>query len=213
MSSLAVYGLRQGEINETTPPQAGRRHPYGLSKLEAEQALTALAGESFPLAIVRPPLVYGPGCRGNFPRLAALVRRLPLFPYLPNRRSMIYIDNLCQLLKLIVERQAAGIFYPQNREYVSTADLALEIARAQGRRLRLCGLLNPPLRLLRSWLPLAQTVFGDLYYTQSLSRNNGLPPYEAAGFAESVRRSLMEIGLAEGAAFRLRSGSGGSGGN
>ncbi|GHV57424.1 UDP-glucose 4-epimerase [Deltaproteobacteria bacterium] len=194
LSSLYAYGRRRGEINEGARPREDPGSIYGLAKLQAEKILAALAEESFQVAVVRPPLVYGPGCPGNFLRLAALTRWLPVFPARPNRRSMIYIDNLSRLLRLIVEHRAAGLFCPQNEEYVSTPDLVLEIARVLGRRVRLSGLLNPPVSILKRFVPLAEKVFGDLYYTQDLSRNNGLPPYNGVGFAESVQRTVAPSG-------------------
>ena len=188
LSSLYAYGRKRGEINAGT--KENPTDAYGLSKLEAEKALAGLANDTFRVAILRPPMVYGPGCRGNFPRLAALVRRLPVFPDRPNRRSLIYIENLARLLQLIVERGDGGLFCPQNDEYVSTTDLVREIAKAQGRRVRLSRLLNPAVSLLKPFVPELEKLFGDLYYERSLSFENGLSPYNLVGFAESIRRSL-----------------------
>jgi len=188
LSSFSVYGRRQGEINAGT--KENPTDAYGLSKLEAEKALAGLAGDTFRVAILRPPMVYGPGCRGNFPRLAALVRRLPVFPNRPNRRSLIYIENLARLLQLIVEEGGGGLFCPQNDEYVSTTDLVLEIAKAQGRQVRLSRLLNPAVSLLKPFVPEVEKLFGDLYYDRSLSFDTGLSPYNLVGFAESIRRSV-----------------------
>jgi len=188
LSSFSVYGRISGEVNARTPENP--QDVYGLSKLMAEKALAGLADETFRVAVLRPPLVYGPGCRGNFPRLAALVRRLPVFPDRPNRRSLIYIDNLCRLLQLIAEHGVGGLFHPQNEDYVSTRDLVLEIARAQGRKIRLSRLPNPLVSLFQPFVPAVEKLFGDLYYDQSLSFENGLPPYNVVGFAESISRSL-----------------------
>jgi UDP-glucose 4-epimerase len=188
LSSASVYGHRQGEINARTPENPA--DVYGLSKLMAERALAGLADETFRVAVLRPPMVYGPGCPGNFPRLAALVRWLPVFPDRPNRRSLIYIDNLCRLLQLIVEHGVGGLICPQNEDYASTPDLVLEMARALGRKVRLTRLLNPAVSLLRPLVPAAEKLFGDLYYEQNLSFDNGLPSYNVVGFAESIRRSL-----------------------
>jgi UDP-glucose 4-epimerase len=188
LSSLFAYGRGRGEINARTPENPA--DVYGLSKLLAENALAGLADETFRVAVLRPPMVYGPGCRGNFPRLAGLVRWLPVFPDWPNRRSVIYIDNLCHLIQLIVEHGAGGLFHPQNEDFVSTPGLVLEMARALGRKVRLTRFLNPAVGLLRPLVPAADKLFSDLYYDQSLSFDNGLPPYNVVGFAESIRRSL-----------------------
>ena len=189
LSSLHAYGIRQGEIKAETPEVP--TDVYGLSKLQAERYLALLSDEGFRVAVIRPPLVYGPGCRGNFPKLAALARRLPVFPDWPNRRSMIYIDNLCCLLQLIVEKRAAGLFCPQNEDYVNTTDLVSQMALVLGRKVRLSRFLNPAVSLLMPLVPMVGKLFGDLYYERSLSLNNGLPPYNVVGFAESIRRSLV----------------------
>jgi UDP-glucose 4-epimerase len=188
LSSLFVYGQKRGEINALTPEDP--QDVYGLFKLQAEKALAGLADENFQVAVLRPPMVYGPGCRGNFPRLASLVRRLPVFPDQPNRRSMIYIENLCRLIELIVEQRAGGLFCPQNEEYVSTPDLVAEMAGALGKKVRLSRFLNPAVSFLKPFVPAVEKLFSDLYYEQSLSFDNGLPPYNVVGFAESIRRSL-----------------------
>jgi len=188
LSSLYAYGCQRGEINAGTSENP--TDAYGLSKLEAEKALAGLASDTFRVAVLRPPMVYGPGCRGNFPRLAALVRRLPVFPDWPNRRSLIYIENLSRLLQLIVEQGGGGLFHPQNDEYVSTTDLVLEIAKAQGRQVRLSRLLNPAVSLLKPFVPAVEKLFGDLYYDRSLSFETGLPPYNLVDFSESIRRSV-----------------------
>ena len=188
LSSLYAYGSKRGEITART--QENPKDVYGLSKLLAEKALAGLADETFRVAVLRPPMVYGPGCRGNFPRLAALVRLLPVFPDRPNRRSLIYIDNLCRLLQLIVEHGVGGLFHPQNEDYVNTCDLVMEMARAQGRKMRLSRLLNPAVSLFLPFVPAVEKLFGDLYYDRVMSFENGLPPYNVVGFAESVARSL-----------------------
>ena len=90
-SSMSVYGMTQGHITADTPPAPNTF--YGKSKWAAEQQLGALADERFRVAVLRPPMIYGKGCRGNYPRLAALARRLPVFPRVRNRRSMLYIET------------------------------------------------------------------------------------------------------------------------
>ena len=88
-SSMSVYGLTCGRITEHTQP-APNTH-YGVSKWKAEQALGELADDSFRVAVLRPPMIYGRGCRGNYPRLSALAQSLPLFPRVQNERSMLYM--------------------------------------------------------------------------------------------------------------------------
>ena len=97
MSSESVYGLtapigKTVVITKNTP-----LHPadnYGVSKARAEADLQALADDSFKVAILRPPMIYGKDCKGNYVTMAKLAKKLPVFPYVSNQRSMLYIENL-----------------------------------------------------------------------------------------------------------------------
>ena len=92
LSSMSVYGLITGVIDENTPLSPNTS--YGKSKFEAERLLLTLEDNNFKVAILRPPMVYGKGCKGNYPKLAKLAKVLPVFPDIQNKRSMIYIDYL-----------------------------------------------------------------------------------------------------------------------
>ncbi|MGD0635438.1 MAG: NAD-dependent epimerase/dehydratase family protein [Beijerinckiaceae bacterium] len=130
--------------------------PYAVAKAEAETALAGLARESgLELAIVRPPLVYGPGVGANFRSMMTWVRRgvpLPLGA-LDNRRSLVGVRNLADLLVRCCLHPAAagGIFHATDHEDVSTADLLRRLAREMGRPSRLTpappALLNYVLRI------------------------------------------------------------------
>jgi len=112
---------------------------YGRSKLRAEQALARMAG--LEVAVVRPPLVYGPGVKANFLRLLQLVDSgLPLpFASIRNRRSFVYVGNLVSLLQRCAEQpQAAGrTFLAADGEDLGTPELARRMAAALGRHARL----------------------------------------------------------------------------
>lgn len=172
MSSAIVYGdsapLGGGEaITRATEP-----HPanfYGLSKLEAEEGLRRSEDGGFSVAIIRAPMIYGPACRGNFPRLIAMAKKLPVFPDVDNRRSMIYIGNLAELIAGLVERAAGGLYLPQNAEYSRTSDLVARIARLSGREMHLTKVFNPLLRGPLRNHPLALKAFGSMWYDQAAS--------------------------------------------
>ena len=131
MSSESVYGLtapigKTVVITKNTP-----LHPadnYGVSKARAEADLQALADDSFKVAILRPPMIYGKGCKGNYVTMAKLAKKLPVFPYVANQRSMLYIENLTEFVRLLIDDEAAGIFCPQNNEYTNTSDMVNWIA-------------------------------------------------------------------------------------
>ena len=92
LSSMSVYGIMEGVISADTPLKPNSA--YGKSKLEGEKLIENLHDASFTVAILRPPMVYGNNCRGNYTKLAALALKTPVFPKVDNKRSMIYIDNL-----------------------------------------------------------------------------------------------------------------------
>lgn len=166
-SSMSVYGKEVGQISATTataPVSA-----YGRSKLTAETELWELATPDFQVAILRPPMIYGPGCRGNYPKLASLVQKLPIFPRVRNARSMLYIDHLCDFLAQLLQSGDGGLFFPQNNEYVATDALAAEIARAHGKRLWQPAGFGWLIGLLARRGGLLGKVFGTLTYDQRMS--------------------------------------------
>lgn len=162
MSSMSVYGMDTGIITPDTVPQPVSL--YGKSKLAAEEHITKLADGEFRVCILRPPMVYGPGCRGNFQTVVKLVRKLPVFPELRNQRSMIHIDNLCEFLKFCIDEGESGLFFPQNREYMQTSDMARTIAQALGKRVWFSRLAGLAVRLTIPFLSLTKKAFGSLIY-------------------------------------------------
>lgn len=187
-SSMSVYGLSCGRITSQTRPAPNTC--YGASKWKAEQALAGMADDAFRVAVLRPPMIYGRGCRGNYPRLSALARSLPLFPRVQNERSMLYIDTLCAFVERLVDSGEGGLYFPQNRDYVSTCAMVREIAACHGRRVRLAPGLAAPIRALAPRVGLVGKVFGTLTYDQSMSE--AFRPEEELSFAETIRRT--EVG-------------------
>lgn len=172
MSSASVYGLdaplgKPVTITADTPLKP--RDHYGLSKLKAEEGLSALCGTGMKLAILRPPMVYGKGCKGNYQKLAAMAKKLPVFPDVDNRRSMLYIGNLTEFIRLILEDEAEGIFCPQDREYVNTADMVSLIAHCHGRNILMVKGVTWALKLLRPVTKAVDKAFGSLCYDRKLS--------------------------------------------
>ena len=168
LSSMSVYGIENGVIDKDTPLNA--TSAYGKSKIEAEELVNKLEAESFRIATLRPPMVYGKGCKGNYPRLARLALKTPIFPNIDNKRSMIYIDNLSEFIKQLIDIQSSGLFFPQNDEYVNTSEMVRLIAEMHGKKIMMTKLFNPLLRLLN--ISTVNKVFGDLVYEKSMSSIN-----------------------------------------
>lgn len=185
LSSMSVYGMNKGLIDKNTPLKP--TSAYGKSKLEAEALVNELQDNSFTVSILRPPMVYGNGCRGNYPRLARLALRTPIFPNVDNKRSMIYIDNLSEFVKKLVDNRSGGLFFPQNSEYVNTREMVRLIAEIHGKKLRMTKLFNNALRLLN--LDIINKIFGDLVYDMSMSKYES--DYSVCGFQESIKKTEL----------------------
>lgn len=189
MSSASVYGLTApfGEtvmITKDTP--LNPIDNYGVSKAKAEEGLQQFADDNFRLAILRPPIVYGKGCKGNFAILEKLAKRLPVFPKVDNLRSMIYVDNLSELIRLIIDDGAEGFFCPQNNEYSNTSDVVSQIAHANGKGILLIGGFSWALKLLRHVTPKVDKAFGSLCYDFEISR------YSRDYCVKSLNESIQE---------------------
>jgi UDP-glucose 4-epimerase len=180
LSSMSVYGIEAGVINKNTPLKPNSA--YGKSKIEAEELINKLQDDSFTVATLRPPMVYGQGCRGNYPRLVGLALKTPIFPKVDNKRSMIYIDNLSEFVKQLIDHRSGGLFFPQNAEYVNTSEMVRLIAEAHSKRIVMTKLFNPLLRLLN--VSTVNKVFGNLVFDMSISSNISLVP-----FSETIKQT------------------------
>lgn len=193
MSSASVYGItapmgRVVTITKDTPLCPVDN--YGRSKADAEKSLAALAEEGFRLAVLRPPMIYGKGCKGNYQTLSRLARKLPVFPWVENRRSMLYMDNLSELIRLLIDEEAEGIFCPQNEEYVNTCDMVNLIAHTAGKNILMIHGFGWALKLLRRMTPMVDKAFGSLCYDRELSAYPG--NYCVKSFEQSVLETERE---------------------
>ncbi len=170
MSSIIVYGdsrINTRVITRDTIPTPSNL--YGDSKLQAEEGIKPLSDGDFKVVILRPPMIYGKGSKGNYSRLSKAAQKLPLFPDVDNERSMLHIDNLCEFVRLMIDNEEYGVFFPQNTEFVRTSEMVRLIAEAHGRKIWLTRLFNPVLRLLSGRIGLVNKVFGNLSYDKELS--------------------------------------------
>jgi len=162
LSSMSVYGVESGVITKDTVPSP--KSHYGKSKWQAEEQLAALQDDTFTVALIRPPMVYGKGCKGNFQTVVKIVQKLPVFPKVKNQRSMIYIDTLCQYVKEFIDRGASGVLLPQNAEYMNTSEMALAIAERLGKKIRLSRILGFAVKVMCPFVSMANKAFGSLVY-------------------------------------------------
>ncbi|MDC7236746.1 MAG: NAD-dependent epimerase/dehydratase family protein [Sphaerochaetaceae bacterium] len=167
MSSIIVYGDSSSKdrviTRETIPTPSNF---YGDSKLQAEKGIKPLRDDNFKVVILRPPMIYGPGSKGNYPRLSKLAQKTPIFPDFPNQRSMLFIDNLCEFIKLMIDNNETGLFFPQNKEYVSTTDLVKQIAKAHNHKILFTKIFNPFIKLMFK-SQIIKKIFGNMVYNQN----------------------------------------------
>lgn len=177
MSSMIIYG-------ESIPPYQGRRRItkktrpqpanfYGNSKWQGDQAVRRLESPEFKVCVLRPPMIYGPGSKGNYRLLSKIASMAPVFPKVKNERSLLHIDHLCEFVRLMIENEEKGIFFPQNNSYADTSELVHLIAKAHGRKIWLSKGLALFVRFL-SVMPgkagrLSAKAFGSFSYEKSMS--------------------------------------------
>lgn len=190
-SSMIVYGADKTIGNEYLIDVSTEPIPenfYGKSKLEAEQELFKLSDETFTVTILRIPMVYGPGCKGNFPQLLKVAKKSPICPQIQNKRSMIYVDNLCEFLKIVIENKLSGILYPQNSEYVSTVDIIKIAARYFNHKIVFIRCFNPLIKLLSKRFGVINKIFGTKIYDMSLSPD--VSKYNKVDFETSIKECV-----------------------
>ncbi len=177
--------------------------PYSQSKYEAEKLIGNLVDEKFSVAIIRPPLVYGPGVKANMLSLIKLVDKCPVLPFggLNNIRSMVYVGNLVALLQLVIEKQASGVYLAGDRTPISTSELVENIAISLNKRRIMIKPPNWILSIARITQPsLINRLFGSFVLDNSLTNESlhFIPPYTCkTGISEMVKwyKSLYKRGL------------------
>jgi nucleoside-diphosphate-sugar epimerase len=142
LSSIKASGEESGSKPFDGSESPSPEDEYGRTKLAAEQALAEVAARSsLRVLVLRPPLVYGPGVKGNFLALMRWIARgrpLPLAS-IRNRRSLVYVGNLADAIVRCLERPVSGVYTLSDGAPLSTPELCSEIGKALGRPARLFG--------------------------------------------------------------------------
>lgn len=188
MSSIIVYGDSTREarvIDENTIPTPSNF--YGNSKLQAEEGIKPLSNSKFKVVIIRPPMIYGKGSKGNYPKLAKAARLLPIFPDIDNQRSMLHVDNLSEFIRLMIENEEKGLFFPQNAEYVKTSDMVRMIGEVHGRKVKIVKWFNFMLKPFINRIGILNKVFGNLVYDSKMSSYKD--DYVVHRFSETIKQT------------------------
>ena len=186
MSSMIVYGGLEHVTKDTQPQPANF---YGDSKWQADCRIRELADTAFKVVVVRPPMIYGKGSKGNYPLLAKMARKLPVFPKVNNKGSMLYIENLCEFVKLMIDNEEDGVFFPQNEALVSTSTIVKEIAKMHGHAIWVSGIFAPAVWIGKC-VPgkiggMCKKAFGSSYYDLEMSQYKH--NYVIRKFEESIK--------------------------
>lgn len=193
MSSAVVYGNSARIGNSKVISKNDIPYPqniYGDSKLQAEQQLLLLQSDSFNVVIIRSPMIYGKGCKGNYTTLQHLVKKVPLFPYIKNERSMLYVGNFVEFVRLMIDEEEHGIFWPQNKEYVNTSEMVRKICQVKGKKICLVKGFTWLFKFLSLFIKYVNKAFGNLAYDKELSVYK--KPYQLYDFDESIKLTENE---------------------
>lgn len=190
MSSAIVYGNsapigKTKIITKDTPVSPA--NCYGDSKVQAENGIIPLNDDDFKVVVLRPPMIYGKGSKGNYPVLSKFAQKLPVFPYVKNERSMLYVENLCEFVRLMIRNEEHGIFHPQNAEYSNTSELVKMIADVHGKKVYLIKGFGWLLKMMGHVSGLVNKAFGSLCYDMRLSEY--ICDYRICNLGESIQRT------------------------
>jgi len=193
LSTMGVYGLnkelRKNIVNKDTPLLS--ESMYGKSKRLAEEGLFKLQDSTFTVTCIRPPSVYGKGCRGGYiTGFTSIAKKLPIVPYAyPEvKQSMLYIDNLAELVRLLIEHRMAGVFCPQDDVSVSANEILSTISEGIAKKYRSSKVLGWFVKLIR-FLPIVNKAYGGIEYDKELSTIDGLD-YVVVPFKEAMKRTV-----------------------
>ncbi|BAK93722.1 MULTISPECIES: NAD-dependent epimerase/dehydratase family protein [Tetragenococcus] len=165
-STMSVFGVNQGVINKET--KLLPKTSYGKSKLEAEKGIRKLGDEQFIVSILRPPMIYGPNASGNYTRLSKLAKKINIFPKVNNQRSMLFVYNLHQFLKITIDNQFSGTFHPKNSIDINTSRLVIEISKCNNKKIHLVNIGSIFVNLLIKNITIFTKVFGTLVYDNNI---------------------------------------------
>lgn len=192
MSSMIVYGdiskiSKVNLITEKTIPQPVSI--YGKSKLKGEEKLQTLKDKNFSIVLIRSPLIYGIKAVENISKLIKFSQKTFIFPNIKNNLSMIYDENLCELIRLIIESNSSGIFCPQMERSICTSDFVKDIGFEVGHKIILTKIFNSLLKILSGKFLFIQKMFGNQMYDLSMS-NYFDGKYRIISYEKSIKKII-----------------------
>ena len=188
LSAISVYGLTVGHITSDTPTNP--MSFYARSKLAAEKSLQELDSPHYKVAIIRSPMVYGDTDKGNYSIMRKIALSIPVFPDINNERSAIYVGNLSEFIKLVIDNQTQGILFPQDEQYMSTTETVSLIAKAHSKKIYQSKLLGYAIKPLMFSDTLKKS-FGSLTYDPSLPGGPNNMNYNKFASEDSIEQTVL----------------------
>lgn len=193
LSTMAVYGTI-GKIGEdliiSKKTKVAPKSHYGKSKLEAEESIEAIQSAEFKCSILRVPMIYGPGCPGNYSLLSKLAKKTPVFPKINNRRSMIFVDHLSDIVAFIIKERKEGVFLVKNPKDVSTLKIVKEISENHNKAIYFSFIMGSLIKRFGNLFSVTKKLFGNVYFEDRDCKIDGFN-YDLINFNESIRRSEL----------------------
>lgn len=169
--------------------------PYGESKWEAEKILREIESGNFIVSVIRPPMVYGKGVKGNMESLIKLVKKLPVLPfnYTKNRRSFVNIDNLLHLTSLVIDKEKEGIFLPLDEKSLSLKEMIEGIEEGLKIKRIKVPMIQPFFWILTKIKPnIMVRLYGSLQFDNSETREK-LEYIPLISYKEGIKNMLGEV--------------------
>ena len=191
MSSMSVYGDSAPIGKEKVIKKSTKLEPanvYGDSKLQAEIKLNQLADSKFKVVLLRPPMIYGANCKGNYQTLKKIALKLPFFPKVENARSMIYIENFAEFVKQITDDGKGGVYCPANKEPISTCEIVKEISKCHNKRVIFIPGFGWLLKIVSHFTPIINKAFGNMTYDKKLSSDYDYCKYSALDSIKEIEK-------------------------
>jgi UDP-glucose 4-epimerase len=193
LSSMIVYSPKEKKVDENTPLLP--KGPYALSKLNAENALKSLEDNAFKVALLRPSVIYGPGNKGNIPKLIHGMKKARIFPKYKNLRSFLNIGNLAQAIYHLIKNKSYGTYHLADQNPLATYEFMMMVAEEKNLRVCWVSLFNPILNLLMPFSKTFQKIFGDFYYDSSLVKHDFMDDFVSTKEAIKTYMKFFESEL------------------
>ncbi|MDO5564511.1 MAG: NAD-dependent epimerase/dehydratase family protein, partial [Eubacteriales bacterium] len=189
LSSIIIYNdIKEKVINYNTIPKSSNY--YGDSKLQADLEIQKLQSSDYNVCILRLPMIYGKNCKGNFALLQKISKKSLFFPIYNNERSMLYIENLCMFILLMIENNEKGVFFPQNEEYSNTSTIVKLISKYSNKKIIMIKGFSFLINILKQNKGkigiLANKAFGDKVYDKNISKYKY--KYQIFSLEQSIKR-------------------------